>query len=194
MPPVIRFYVIFSRANFIKKPLARVIDWVEQVPGNCTHMCIAIEYRGTFMIWEARAPRPRFVSWKEWSKDNEMIWVFSRELKNQLQMFEIFQHLAYETAKTEYSQTQLILILLRRLMPKIPGLGTAILNGDRKLVCTEAAMRVINRWFPFLKPPPENTYDSMGLREAYELMIEEWQLMRPELTLGLQLTLDRANG
>lgn len=187
---MIKIHVLYSQSNYKLRPFARVIDWVEKVPGNVTHVSIGIEYGSDFLIWEAHAPRPRFVDWKTWRKLNDPKFIFTKEIKNQVQMFNMIQYLAVEASQAFYSYLQLVLIFLKRLLPRFKKqFEGVILNDYRGLVCSEGVMRFLVKFFPD-QFQYRQSYDDLGLRESFQQVSDTWPMMNIELTQALVVVLD----
>jgi len=173
--PVIELFIICSKSKKLFNPLGKVIEKEEGL--GFSHFSIAIAYEGAIVVSEAVYPRPRFISLEDWSKLNEPVFMFRKEVKNQNLMFQMMAWMAITCTTASYSLSQLILIYIGKVFPKLKDWSASVkLNHEHGLICSEYIIRFLNKFFGLEITKSE---DSIGLKDPFEALGNSWVLQDP---------------
>lgn len=187
--PAIEILVICSRSRKLFNPLGKLIE-KEQGLGF-SHFSIAIIYDGQILVSEAKYPRPRFVSLNDWLKLNDPVFIFRKEVKNQLLMFKMLSWMSILCTRTFYSIAQLVLIYLAIKVPTLKKWSETVkLNHDNGLICSEYIIEFLEEFFEF---EISKSTDSIGLKEPFDALTSTWVLLDPIQTAATIETYSKAS-
>lgn len=171
--PAIEILVICSKSRKLFNPLGKLIE-KEQGLGF-SHFTIALIYEGQIVLSEAKYPRPRFVSLNDWLKLNEPVFVFRKEVKNQLLMFKMMAWMSILCTKSFYSIAQLVLMYIAIKIPSLKKWSETVkLNHENGLVCSEYIIEFLEEFFDL---EIKKSKDSIGLREPFDALTSTWILL-----------------
>lgn len=187
--PAAEIFIICSKSKAKMNFLANLIEG-EYLLGF-THYSIAIRYDGQTVVSEAVWPRARFVTWDDWIKAHQPRFIFRKEVKNQLQLFEMMNWMAVLCTKSWYSILQLLLIYISLKLPITrKWVGTVKLNNDSGIICCEYVIRFLNKFFTD-DFTIEVSEDSIGMREPFDALTQKWILLQPEQMVVLETMLGK---
>lgn len=142
-------------------PLALGAEIIEAIDGPGSHAAVIIESEGIAIVYEAKFPRSRKISFKEWSKHYQVIDCLTVEVPDRLAK-PLMAELESMTG-VWYGVPQLVMIFMARFSSFFNKVFfDDVINGKSQLICTEICFRIIRK---FMRHSSSESLDMVGISD-----------------------------
>lgn len=162
-------YAVFAKNPSKAMIGARAIEFAENI--NFSHAAIFLEDQFGFVnVYESVWPKSRKIKLNKWLRKYKIIYIYSFPIRDHYEFLEMSFFLNSKT-NIMYSVFQLFVIFLSFFSPIEKLISGRVVNGSKRLICTELVGDFFERFFQCKWNEPT---DTISLTETRNEILKKW--------------------